>query len=146
MTGSLQRPSGGGGPPVKDVLAGLDRGASELEQAVSLVRASIDDGGSEQLSIGEPDRALLALHRRLLGRDVEVTVACGGCGSQNTFVLNGSTVPPLALRTALRLLRLYVHGKAPLCVIGSLCWPTLQIALLRAIAAVRTVPGFGATV
>jgi hypothetical protein len=96
MTGYLQRPSGGGGPPVKDVLAALDRGASELEQAIALVGASTNDARTEQLSIGELDRALLALHRRLLSRDVEVTVACGRCASQNTFVLNGSTVPPLA--------------------------------------------------
>jgi hypothetical protein len=100
MTGYVQRPSGGGGPPMKNVLAALDSGASELEQAIALVRASTDGESTERLSIGELDRALLGLYRRLLGRDVEVTVACGQCASQNTFVLNRFTVPPLVLSSA----------------------------------------------
>ena len=100
MTGYVQRPTGGGGPPVRNVLAALDAGVSELEQAIALVRASSGAEGTEQLSIGELDRALLAVHRRLLGQDLEVTVACRQCESKNTFVLNKYTVPPLTPSSA----------------------------------------------
>lgn len=72
---------------------------SELEQAVAL-HAADGVAAPAELPLGEGDRRLLSLYRRLTGREVEVTVACEACGTENAAVLAPETVPPSAPRCA----------------------------------------------
>lgn len=68
------------------VLAGLSEPGGELEQVLALLRAS-SGCEPEALSVGEGDRRLLALHRELTGRDVELIAVCGACGTANELSL-----------------------------------------------------------
>ena len=78
------------------VLAELPEQGSELEQVLALLRASSVDE-PETLAVAAGDRRLLALHRALTGRDVELTVTCG-CGTVNEVAL--SEVPDELPRVA----------------------------------------------
>lgn len=79
------------------VLAVLPESGSELEQVLALLRASSEDE-PEALTVGTGDRRLLALHRALTGRDIELTVACGECETVNELALGA--VPDEAPRVA----------------------------------------------
>jgi hypothetical protein len=80
-------------------LASLEGPATELDQALALLRASGVER-PEHLPLGAGDRALLDLHRELVGRDPEVTVTCPGCGEVSLAALSRDAVPPAAPRCA----------------------------------------------
>lgn len=80
------------------VLAGLPEQDSELGQVLALLRASSEDD-PETLPVAEGDRRLLALHRALTGRDVELVAVCGACGTENELSL--ASVPDAEPRVAL---------------------------------------------
>jgi hypothetical protein len=82
------------------VLAALDRGASQLEQAMELIRAAggIADPGT--LTLGELDRALLAEHRAVLGSGLEMVATCAACGVPSCFPIDEATLPEPAPRSA----------------------------------------------
>jgi hypothetical protein len=80
-------------------VAALGSAGDELGQVLALHRAAgVDEPERLTLSVG--DRRLLALHRSLTGRDVEVAAACAECEAVNVAVLSPHTVPPHAARTA----------------------------------------------
>lgn len=79
------------------VLAGLSEPGSELEHVLALLRACSQDA-PEMLAVAEGDRRLLALHRALTGRDVALTVTCGGCSAENELTV--TDVPEEAPRVA----------------------------------------------
>ncbi len=73
-------------------IAALNASADELGQVLALHRA----GGVEEperLGVAEGDRRLLALHRELTGRDLELAVTCRACGATSVAVLSADTVP-----------------------------------------------------
>jgi hypothetical protein len=89
---ALRSPSGSA------ALAALVSSDDELGQVLALLRAAgIDE--PERLSVAAGDRQLLELHRLLTGRDVEVTVTCGRCGTVNSALLSRETVPEEAPRS-----------------------------------------------
>jgi hypothetical protein len=80
------------------VLAVLWESDSEVGQAAALVGAAGLDPGSTSLGTG--DRALLALHRDLTGREVEIAVDCPACGVRSEVVLAAAALPVAAPRCA----------------------------------------------
>jgi hypothetical protein len=78
-------------------IAALGSSDDELGQVLALLRAS-GVAEPERLSVAAGDRRLLELHRRLTGRDVEVTVACGACGTVSSALISCETVPEEAPR------------------------------------------------
>ena len=81
-------------------LAALEGPATELDQALALLRACGVER-PEALPLGAGDRMLLELHRRLVGRDPELTAACPECGEVSAVWLSPDAVPPAAPRCAL---------------------------------------------
>ncbi len=80
-------------------VAALGSADNELGQVLALLRAAgVQE--PEQLTLSVGDRRLLALHRSLTGRDVEVAATCAECEAVNEAVLSARTVPPHAARTA----------------------------------------------
>jgi hypothetical protein len=80
-------------------VAALGSADDELGQVLALHRATgVQEPERLTLSVG--DRQLLALHRALTGRDVEVAATCAGCDAVSVAVLSPQTVPPHATRTA----------------------------------------------
>ena len=80
-------------------VAALGSADDELGQVLALHRAAgVQEPERLTLSVG--DRRLLALHRSLTGRDVEVAATCAECDAVNVAVLSAQTVPPHATRTA----------------------------------------------
>jgi ribosomal protein S27E len=75
------------------VLSALRGHDSELAQAAAALSAA---GGADAwaLPVGAADRRLLALHREVTGRDLDVTVDCPDCGARSTATLGPDTVPP----------------------------------------------------
>ena len=68
------------------LLRSLDGPPDELSQVLALLRAA----GVEEpraLTLGAGDRRLLALHREVTARDVEVSAACPACGTLNAATL-----------------------------------------------------------
>jgi hypothetical protein len=80
------------------LLAELPEHGSELEQVLALLRAASDDEPST-LPVATGDRRLLALHRGLTGRSLELLAVCGGCGTPNELAL--SEVPDELPRVAI---------------------------------------------
>ena len=80
-------------------VAALGSSGDELGQVLALHRAA---GVSEPelLTVAAGDRQLLALHRALTGRDVEVAATCAQCESVSVAVLSPEVVPPEAARSA----------------------------------------------
>jgi hypothetical protein len=68
------------------LLAELPEHGSELEQVLALLRAASDDE-PETLPVAAGDRRLLALHRELTGRSLELLAVCSGCGTSNELAL-----------------------------------------------------------
>jgi hypothetical protein len=81
-------------------LAALEGPATELDQALALLRAAGIER-PEALPLGSGDRLLLELHRRLAGGDPELTAACPECGEVSAVWLSPGAVPPAAPRCAL---------------------------------------------
>ena len=79
------------------VLAGLSEDGGELMQALALLRGTHEDA-PERLTVATGDRRLLALHRALPGRDVELLAVCEGCGTENELSL--ASVPAEEPRVA----------------------------------------------
>jgi hypothetical protein len=80
-------------------VAALGSSSSELGQVLALHRAAgVQD--PERLTVSAGDRRLLALHRALTGREVEVAAACGACDAISVAVLSPETIPAEAPRTA----------------------------------------------
>lgn len=79
------------------LLAELPEHGSELEQVLALLRAASDDEPST-LAVATGDRRLLALHRELTGRSLELLAVCGSCGTPNELAL--SEVPDELPRVA----------------------------------------------
>jgi hypothetical protein len=80
-------------------VAALGSADDELGQVLALHRAAgVQEPERLTLSVG--DRRLLALHRSLTGRDVEVAATCAGCEAVSVAVLSAQTVPPYTTRTA----------------------------------------------
>lgn len=79
---------------VRDVVAALDGGGSELEQALRLVRAAgrVEEPG--RLTLGELDAELLAEHDATFGPGLEAVAVCAGCGTRNAFPLDAETLHP----------------------------------------------------
>lgn len=83
-----------------EVLSALAVHDSELGQVLGLLRASAPEREPESLPLGAGDRRLLALHRALTGRDVELTVACGACGMLNELLIAVEALPAPVSRVA----------------------------------------------
>jgi hypothetical protein len=89
---ALRSPSG------TAAVTALGSSDDELGQVLALLRAAgIDE--PERLSVAAGDRRLLELHRLLTGRDVEVAVTCGSCGTVNSALVSRETVPEEAPRS-----------------------------------------------
>ncbi|MCW3819212.1 hypothetical protein ONA91_32700 [Micromonospora sp. DR5-3] len=86
-------------PPRMVLLRLLEDAASELEEALVLLTAC---GVPEcaHLPIGVIDRLLLAAHRAVVGRDLEVVVECPACRTLNELPLGAADVPAYAPRWA----------------------------------------------
>ena len=80
-------------------IAALGSADDELGQVLALYRAA-GVREPERLTVSVGDRRLLALHRALTGRDVEVAATCAACETVSVAVLSPQTVPPHAERTA----------------------------------------------
>ena len=80
-------------------IAALGSADDELGQVLALYRAA-GVREPERLTVSVGDRRLLALHRALTGRDVEVAATCAECETVSVAVLSPQTVPPHAERTA----------------------------------------------
>jgi len=79
------------------VLAALRGPATELEQVTALLDAiGLDPAAT---SLGAADRALVALHRELVGRDLQTSVRCVGCGEQSVVALGPDDLPAPSSRT-----------------------------------------------
>lgn len=68
------------------VLAGLSEDGGELMQVLALLRNAHEDA-PETLTVAAGDRRLLALHRALTGREVELLVECDACRTENELSL-----------------------------------------------------------
>jgi hypothetical protein len=80
-------------------VAALGSSGDELGQVLALHRADgVED--PERLTVAAGDRRLLALHRSLTERDVEVAATCAACETVSVAVLSPEAVPPEAARTA----------------------------------------------
>lgn len=80
-------------------IAALGSADDELGQVLALHRAAgVQEPERLILSVG--DRRLLALHRALTGRDVEVAATCAACETVSVAALSPQTVAPHAQRTA----------------------------------------------
>jgi hypothetical protein len=80
-------------------VAALGSADDELGQVLALHRAAgVQE--PERLTLAIGDRRLLALHRSLTGRDVEVGATCAECEAVSVAVLSAQAVPPHAARTA----------------------------------------------
>jgi hypothetical protein len=80
-------------------VAALGSSGDELGQVLALHRAAgIDD--PEHLTVADGDRRLLALHRALTGRDVEVAATCAACDAVSVAIVSQQTVPRRAPRSA----------------------------------------------
>jgi hypothetical protein len=79
--------------PVLDdrALAVLRQPDTELEQAVALLAALGRDPAS--MPVGAGDRLLLTMQHAATGRDLELAVACGGCGTTSEVTLGPDTMP-----------------------------------------------------
>ena len=80
-------------------VAALDSSASELGQVLAIHRASGVEA-PEQLTVAVGDRRLLALHRAVTGRDVEVVAACPECASVSMAELSCESLPAATPRSA----------------------------------------------
>ena len=80
-------------------IAALGSAGDELGQVLALHRAA-GVHEPERLAVSVGDRRLLALHRLLTGRDVEVAATCTACDAVSVAVLSPHTVAPPAARTA----------------------------------------------
>jgi hypothetical protein len=80
-------------------IAALSSSSDELGQVLALLRAAAEPD-PEALEVAAGDRRLLALHRALTGRDVEVAIPCSRCEELSVVVLGPDTVPDHAPRTA----------------------------------------------
>lgn len=80
-------------------VAALSSSGDELGQVLALHRA---DGVQEpeKLTVAAGDRRLLALHRALTERGVEVAATCTTCEAVSVAELSPDTVPPQAARSA----------------------------------------------
>ena len=79
--------------PTSNVLTCLWDQPTELGQTLDLLSA-YGVQGPERLPMGEIDRLLLRLHRKVCGSDLEFTSRCPGCNAQNAFVLAAELLPP----------------------------------------------------
>jgi hypothetical protein len=79
-------------------IAALGTADDELGQVIALHRAA-GVREPERLALSVGDRRLLALHRSLTGRDVEVAATCAECETVSVAVLSAQTVAPHAERT-----------------------------------------------
>jgi hypothetical protein len=87
-------------PTQATALAAIGASDDELGQALTLLRvAGCSD--PEALTLGEGDRRLLALHRAITGKDLEVAVECDACETVSVATLSPETVPPHEPRSAL---------------------------------------------
>jgi hypothetical protein len=66
-------------------------GSEVAQAAAALSAAGVADPWATPL--GDADRRLLALHREVAGRDVEIVVDCPECGARSTATLGPETVP-----------------------------------------------------
>jgi hypothetical protein len=80
-------------------VAALGSSAAELGQVLALHRAA-GVHEPERLTVSVGDRRLLAAHRELTGRDVEVAATCAACEAVSVAVLSPETVPAVAPRSA----------------------------------------------
>ena len=81
------------------MLTALASMEDEVGQALVLLgHAGVEDARS--LSLGEGDRRLLELHRRLTGTDVELVAHCGACETASAIVLSPESLPPTVPRVA----------------------------------------------
>lgn len=74
-----------------ELLAALDDGTSELQQAMAVLRAAGHDPDTMPVAAG--DRALLDIVRRVTGRPVELVVVCPVCSAPNEITLDLSSIP-----------------------------------------------------
>lgn len=92
-------------PPATGLAAlatALDTAGSAIAQAIEVLRFAAPDADlrrcgvadAADLPVGAADRALLSAHELLLGRPLERTVQCGGCGEWTTLPLGRADVPP----------------------------------------------------
>jgi hypothetical protein len=79
-------------PSQAAAVAAIGASEDELGQALALLRAA-GCAAPEALTLGEGDRLLLALHRALTGRDVEVAMRCTVCDTVSVATLTAQTVP-----------------------------------------------------
>lgn len=78
-------------PPALPALAAALAAPTELSQATRvLAAAGLPVAG---LTLGAGDRALLALHRAMTGRDVAIAAACPACGVLGEVTLAADAVP-----------------------------------------------------
>jgi hypothetical protein len=75
-----------------ELLDEFEQAEGELEQVLAVLR-SCGVERPETLPLGEGDRALLAAHRELTGRDVELTVTCSDCGEVSSAWLEPEQLP-----------------------------------------------------
>jgi hypothetical protein len=90
----------GSAPGWARVAAALDGGTDLLSQTVAVLGAACPDLDPETLPLGEADRLLLEVHERVLGRPLEHTVTCPGCGALTTLPLGRADVGEHAPRSA----------------------------------------------
>jgi uncharacterized C2H2 Zn-finger protein len=74
------------------VLRALDAGPDEIGQALAVL-AVAGVAQPRALAVADGDRRLLAVHRQLTERDVELTIACPECGTVNETTLDVATLP-----------------------------------------------------
>ena len=81
------------------LLRSLDGPPDELSQVLALLRATgVQE--PEALTLGAGDRRLLALHREVTAREVEISAACPACGTLNAATLAARELPAAAERWA----------------------------------------------
>ncbi len=86
-------------PTQAAAVAAIGGSDDELGQALALLR-SAGCAEPEALTVAEGDRLLLALHRALVGTDIEIAAQCAGCDTINVATLSSQTVPEAYGRSA----------------------------------------------
>jgi hypothetical protein len=86
-------------PTAAAAIAALDSSPGEVGQVLALLRAA----GAEQpegLRVAAGDRQLLELQRAITGRELEIPLECGACGTVSAVLISPETAPVEAPRTA----------------------------------------------
>lgn len=74
------------------LLRALDDGASELQQAMAILRMAGHD--PDAMAVAAGDRVLLGVADQLTGRPVEIVVSCPTCGAPNEITLDPASITP----------------------------------------------------